>query len=89
MSQYDIAIEPDVFKKLDRLDRTVRIRIEKVIDRLRSQPRPAQATRLVGSRDVWRVRAGDWRILYTIDDGVLLVLVIDVDHRSVVYDPRR
>lgn len=65
-----------------RLDKSVQRRVQPVIERLCENPRPSQATPLVSDSRTWRVRAGDWRILYEIHDGQLVVLVLDVVHRS-------
>lgn len=59
--------------------------IEGVIALLADNPRPPKAAKLVGTRDRWRVRAGDHRVIYQIDDGILTVLVIRVAHRREVY----
>jgi mRNA interferase RelE/StbE len=59
--------------------------VQRVIERLAENPRPAQATRLVGDPHTWRVRSGDWRILYEIHDGQLVVLILDFEHRSKAY----
>ena len=55
---------------------------------LREDPRPGQATQLVGDPRTWRVRAGDWRILYEIRDDEIMVLILDVKHRSKAYGGR-
>jgi mRNA interferase RelE/StbE len=60
----------------------------RVIDRLADNPRPGQATQLVGDPRTWRVRAGDWRILYEIRDDEIMVLILDVKHRSKAYGGR-
>jgi mRNA interferase RelE/StbE len=67
------------------LDSAVRKRIGKVLDRLAENPRPGQATQLVSDPGTWRVRTGDWRVLYEIHDDKLVVLVLQVGHRSTVY----
>lgn len=72
-------------KAFDGLDPAVRKRVGRVIDRLAANPRPGQATQLVGDPRTWRARAGDWRILYEIHDDRLVVLVLDVSHRSTAY----
>jgi mRNA interferase RelE/StbE len=59
-----------------------------VIDRLADNPRPGQATQLVGDPRTWRVRAGDWRMLYEIRDDEIVVLILDVKHRSKAYGSR-
>ena len=67
------------------LDRPVQKRILARLSELASEPRPAGAELLTGLADVWRVRVGDYRIVYTIKDDVLLVLVLRVGHRREVY----
>ena len=55
------------------------------IESLENEPRPAQCKKLVDAANVYRVRSGDYRILYQIEDAQLLVLVIKVAHRRDVY----
>ncbi len=52
---------------------------------LGDDPRPPAAKPLRG-RPAWRVRVGDYRIIYTIDDGVLLIVVVTLGHRRDVYE---
>lgn len=59
-----------------------------MVELLARQPRPAGAKKLVGGRGEWRVRTGDYRIIYEIDDGVLLVLVLAIGHRRDIYRQR-
>ena len=66
-------------------DRPVQKRIRARLTQLASEPRPAGAELLTGLADVWRVRVGDHRIVYTVKDDVLLVLVLRVGHRREVY----
>lgn len=63
----------------------VQQRMGLVIDRLSENPRLGQAAQLVGDPRTWRVRAGDWRILYEIHDDEVVVLILDVKHRSKAY----
>lgn len=55
---------------------------------LAQEPRPSGAKKLVGGEGEWRVRTGDYRIVYVINDDVLLVLVVAVDHRREIYQRR-
>jgi mRNA interferase RelE/StbE len=82
---YQVVFRDDARKAFQRLDPATRQRVERVIDRLAENPRPGQATQLVGDPRTWRVRAGDWRILYEIHQDRLVVLVLDVRHRSRAY----
>jgi len=85
---YTIVVRDDARKALGRLDPAVRRQVGRVIDRLADNPRPGQATRLVTDPGTWRVKTGDWRILYEIHDDRLIVLVIDVQHRRTDYRRR-
>ena len=58
------------------------------IDLLATEPRPPAARQLVGGAGEWRVRTGDFRIIYEIQDQQLLVLVIKVGHRRDLYENR-
>ena len=82
---YEVRKTRRVQREIDVIEKRDRLRIEGVIALLAENPRPPKATKLVGQRNRWRVRTGDYRILYEIDDGVLTVLVIRVAHRREVY----
>jgi mRNA interferase RelE/StbE len=85
---YKVVFRDEARKAFERLDRAVREQVARVIDRLAANPRPGQATQLVGDPRTWRVRAGDWRILYEIRDDEIMVLILDVKHRSKAYGGR-
>lgn len=81
---YAIHFLPSAAKALAKLDRRAQVRVARSIGRLAEDPR-RNATRLVGSDDMWRVRAGDYRIVYRIEDAELVILVVRVGHRADVY----
>jgi len=56
---------------------------------LADDPYPPGARKLQGAGDIWRIRTGDWRICYTVDSGVMIVLVLTVAPRSDVYQRLR
>ena len=86
MSAYDIDLSPGALKDLRRItDRRLHTRLTDAIARLAAEPRPVGSLKLVGEVDQWRIRVGDWRILYSIDDGVLVVLVVTVSPRGGAY----
>lgn len=71
------------------LDKTVRVQVQRVVDRLADNPRPGHAKPLIGDPRTWRVRAGkDWRILYEIHDERPAVLILELGHRSGIYRDR-
>ncbi len=85
---YHIVVAPTVVRELRKLDPPARRRIQAAIELLADQPRPPAATQLVGGSGEWRVRTGDYRIIYEIDDGELRVLVLRAGHRREVYRDR-
>ena len=72
-------------KDLRKLPRPILERLHAKILTLRENPRPPGAIRLSGNLEGWRVRVGDYRILYQIDDDAQLVTVVRVRHRREVY----
>lgn len=82
---YAVAFEDQALRQLGKLDKPVRLRISRKVRELAVDPRPAGSIPLKGDTDSWRVRVGDYRIVYTIRDGELLVLVLSVAHRREVY----
>lgn len=86
MKRYTVFIDRPAQKQL-RAVRDVRLRaaLEREILSLADNPRPPGCLKLVGQKDHWRVRVGDWRIVYRIEDGRLVVVVIRVAVRGGVY----
>lgn len=85
---YRIELSPAAARQLRKLDGPALLRVQAVVELLARQPRPAGAKKLVGGQGEWRVRTGDYRIIYEIDDGVLLVLVLAIGHRRDIYRQR-
>ena len=83
---YGIELSPSAARQLRKFDPDVRRRIQAVLELLAEDPRPPAATRLVGGAGEWRVRTGDYRVIYEIHDDELLVLVLWMGHRREVYD---
>lgn len=86
MTPYRIELRPAAARALRRVDAPMRPRIQGAIALLAHDPRPPGARALQG-RPGYRIRVGDYRILYTIEDGVLLIVVVTLGHRSDVYKP--
>ena len=81
---YGVTLPRSVRKTLDRLPDAVVVRIVDRLAELESDPRPADVKKLKG-RDAWRIRVGDYRVIYEIHDRVLQILVINVGNRRDVY----
>jgi mRNA interferase RelE/StbE len=60
-------------------------RVLAAIERLQTNPRPSGCVKLTGSRNDWRIRVGDWRVIYSIDDPTGRVDVSAIRHRSDAY----
>jgi mRNA interferase RelE/StbE len=84
---YRLEYQPGVLRSLERFPRQVQKRIVERLESLRDNPRPPGSVKLAGE-DAYRVRVGDYRIIYAIYDDRLVVLVIDIGHRGEVYRRR-
>ncbi|MHB8670187.1 MAG: type II toxin-antitoxin system RelE family toxin [Acidimicrobiales bacterium] len=83
---YTVTLAPSAARQLRKFDPDVRRRIQAAIELLAVEPRPPAATRPVGGSGEWRVRTGNYRIVYEINDNELVVLVLRMGHRRQVYD---
>ena len=86
MPRYSLKIKPSAAKELDALSDALFARTDRRIMALADDPRPAGCKKLKGYKDQWRIRVGDYRVVYTIDDVRLLVEITRVRHRRDVYD---
>jgi mRNA interferase RelE/StbE len=85
VARYRVELRPAAVRALRKVDPQIRERIQGAIALLATDPRPPASRRLKG-RPGRRVRGGDYRIIYTIQDDVLLIVVVTVGHRREVYD---
>lgn len=82
--KYTVQIERTAQKQLKKISSPFAKTIAEKILSLETNPRPPGCIKLSG-RETWRIRVGDYRIIYNIFDTILQVLVIDIDHRKQVY----
>jgi mRNA interferase RelE/StbE len=82
---YAIHYDPKAVKELAKLDKQVARRIMRAVDALAADPRPSGIRPLIGFPNLWRIRVGDYRAIYTIRDAELVVLVLRVAHRGGAY----
>ncbi len=85
---YRVEVAPCALRQLRKIDPPARRRVQAAIELLAEQPRPGGAKKPGGGEGEWRVRTGDYRIVYAIHDRVLLVLVVAVGHRRDIYERR-
>ena len=81
---YRLSFHPSAQKELSRLPNEVYERVRRKVLALAEEPRPANARKLVGSKE-WRIRVGSWRVVYLIDDAEREVFVTVIAHRREVY----
>ena len=81
---YRVIIERRVSKEIENLPDELLQQVIDTIGRLKHNPRPYNVKKLV-NRDGWRIRIGDYRVLYTIDDDKKLVAIYRVKHRREAY----
>jgi mRNA interferase RelE/StbE len=79
---YQILVSKEARKFLQKLPKNLLGRISKAIDGLAGNPRPEGCKKLEGYDNLYRIRVGDWRISYAIEDDRLIVLVIEVAPKS-------
>jgi len=82
--RYRVILPKSVQKELDRLPDDIARRILARLAGLEANPRPADVKKLKG-RDAWRIRMGDYRVIYEIHDRILQIIVITVGHRREIY----
>ena len=81
---YEVRLHPVAAREYRRLQGPLRDRIQSVIDSLADDPRPVGVVKLAG-RDDFRVRVGDYRVVYAVDDAERLVIVARIARRREVY----
>jgi len=85
MPRYEVIIARSARKELERMDAWLARRIFGHVEVLAQQPRPPGCSKLQGASDLWRIRVGDYRVVYRIDDQARLVDISVIQHRKDVY----
>jgi mRNA interferase RelE/StbE len=86
VGRYSVEVKPSARKELEALPDEFLARVVRKLDALANSARPAGCRKLKGYKDQWRIRVGDWRVVYIIDDAAKLVSVTRVAHRREVYE---
>jgi mRNA interferase RelE/StbE len=82
---YEVRIAPTAQRQYRKLPAEVRQRVAKALAALSEEPRPSGVVKLRGSSNRWRIRIGDYRIIYRIEDEIVLVTILIIAHRREVY----
>jgi len=85
---YEVEFEAQVAKQLRDMQRADLQRVMDRVKALADDPRPQGSEKLAGLANAWRIRSGNYRVVYTIDDRAQVVTVTRVGHRRVVYRRR-
>ncbi len=82
---YQIELKQSAKKEFLALSNTLQIRISNAIDELATNPRPGGCKALKGAKNAFRIRIGDYRVVYEIHAAILTILIIRIAHRREVY----
>jgi mRNA interferase RelE/StbE len=82
---YSVIIEKPALKSLATIPDKNAKKITKAIDELAENPRPNGVKKLKGSDDFYRIKVGNYRVIYEINDGELVIVVVEIGHRKEVY----
>jgi mRNA interferase RelE/StbE len=83
--KWQITVRRKAKRVLTRLPAPLQTQMIKAIDELADNPRPPHSKQLKGTKDLYRIRVGSWRVIYTIKDEQLLILIITIAPRGQVY----
>ena len=82
---YRVSLKPSAARELAGLPKKDQKKVARRIDDLARDPRPRGTEKIEGGENLYRIRAGDYRIIYQIEGKMLLVLVVKIGHRGDVY----
>ena len=86
MTRYQVTVERKAEKQINAVRiRWIAVALRDAIFALADNPRPPGCIKMSGPGDDWRIRVGDWRVVYRIDDGRVVVVVVRVAPRGGVY----
>ena len=85
--RYRVIIKPSAARDIRKLDRAQQQRVVRAIEDLAEDPLPHGVVKLRGADDLWRIRVGDYRVIYPMRRSQLIELVLRVRHRRDVYRP--
>lgn len=83
---YSLEFRPAALRELKKLPREVSNHLHVIFEKLKENPRPPGCLKMKGDTGFWRVRSGNYRVVYDIQDSKLVVLIVDVGHRKDIYN---
>jgi len=86
VNSYAVEVKPPARKELESLPDNMLARVVRKLESLGHTPRPPGCKKLKGHKDQWRIRIGDWRVVYVVDDASEVVSVTRIAHRREVYE---
>ncbi len=86
MAEYSISFVRSARKELEALSNPLIERIFTKIESLAVESRPIGCKKLQGNSNLWRIRIGDYRVVYSIDDAIEVIEIVRIKHRREVYD---
>jgi len=87
VENYKIKIKPSAVKELNKISKKDLEKVSKKISALSSDPRPPGCEKLSGD-EKYRIRQGNYRIVYSIEDDILIIVIVKVGHRRDIYKKR-
>ena len=86
MLKYNIEISKTAFKALSKLPNKIAEKIEIALLKLEENSRPSGSKQLSGFKDLYRLRIGDYRAIYSIEEEIVTIIILDVGHRKEIYN---
>ncbi len=80
-----LRIRPAARRQIKKLDRSIQARVIRRLEQLAEDPRPPGTTKLTAQDNLFRIRDGDYRIIYQIQDEALIILIAKIAHRGEAY----
>ena len=82
---YHVEITGSAERQLRKLSRSNQLRVARALVGLATEPFPTQSRKIAYTQDVWRIRVGSYRILYSVDNDRVVVIILKIGHRKDVY----
>lgn len=85
MARYSLEISRSAEKQLANVPRDAQRRLARAMNALADEPHPSGSRKLSGHDDVFRIRVGVYRVIYSVSDGMLVIIILKIGHRKDVY----